>query len=307
MTVLIKIVTYPLTAKQLESNVKLQAFQPAIKEIQNKYQSNPEVMNQKMAALYQDNNFSPLDGCIPALVQIPVFIGLYRAVLTLANEDKLNQSFLWLPNLEGPTYGADPATANSWLFSGWVDGVPSLGWDDTLAFLTIPVILIVSQGISMNLMASKDQEQPAFVKFLPLIIGFFSLNVPAALGIYWIANNFITTALTLQIKAGIKPVEFASPASGGAGASSSVVDVQSTFTPAPIREKPSGFGASDWGEDGDGVKPITKAAPVDAEIVTKETTAVEPEAVGEPVVASSNKGGGKKKDRKRGKKKRKKN
>jgi len=94
-------------------------LQPAIKDIQAKYASNPEVMNQKVAEFYQTNEVNPLAGCLPAIVQLPVFIGLYRAVLTLAKEDKLNEPFLWLPSLEGPVYGADPASATSWLFSGW--------------------------------------------------------------------------------------------------------------------------------------------------------------------------------------------
>ena len=250
-------------------------------------------MNQKIAALYQENNVNPLAGCIPSLVQLPVFIGLYRALNNLAADDKLNEPFLWLPNLEGPVYGADPSSANSWLFSGWVDGVPSLGWDDTLAFLTIPVILVVSQSISMNLMASKDQEQPAFIKFLPLLIGFFSINVPAALGIYWVANNFITTALTLQIKSNIKPM---TPVSGGSSAASAgVVDVQpTTFTPAPMREKPAGFGASDWSDGEDTIKPIT---PVDAEIESSETMEATP--VVESSAPKNKKRGGKKKKKKR--------
>ena len=330
MTTLIKLVTYPLTAQQLESTAKMQvsassthlyifnvkdaycctntdafdtnirtflfyldsmkqALQPTIKDLQAKYQSNPEVMNQKIAAVYQDNQVNPLAGCIPSLVQIPIFVGLYRAVLNLANEDKLNEPFLWLPNLEGPTYGADPASASSWLFSGWVDGVPSLGWDDTLAFLTIPVVLVLSQSVSMNLMASKDQEQPAFIKFLPLLIGWFSLNVPAALGIYWVANNFITTALTLQIRSNIKPV---TPVTGGSSsaAASNVIDAQpTTFTPTPMREKPAGFGASDWSDDGDSIKPIT---PIDAEIEESGETA---QASGEDQSKKNKKRGGKKK------------
>ncbi len=119
LTLLIKILTYPLTKTQLESTSKMQAMQPAIKEIQNKYQSNPEVMNQKMAEFYQTNDINPLAGCLPSLVQIPVFIGLYRAVLDLAKENKLDEPFLFLPNLEGPTYGADPGSASDWILKGW--------------------------------------------------------------------------------------------------------------------------------------------------------------------------------------------
>lgn len=119
LTLLVKAVTFPLTKQQLESTTKMQAMQPEIKKIQAKYQSNPEVMNQKVAEFYQANEINPLAGCIPSLVQIPVFIGLYRAVLTLAKEDKLNEPFLFLPSLEGPTYGADPAHGSDWILKGW--------------------------------------------------------------------------------------------------------------------------------------------------------------------------------------------
>jgi YidC/Oxa1 family membrane protein insertase len=119
LTLTIKALTFPLTKTQLEGTSKMQAMQPAIKELQAKYQSNPEVMNQKIAEFYQDNEINPLAGCIPSLVQIPVFIGLYRAVLTLAKENKLDEPFLWLPNLEGPTYGADPAHGSDWILKNW--------------------------------------------------------------------------------------------------------------------------------------------------------------------------------------------
>lgn len=119
LTVLIKAVTFPLTKTQMEGTNKMQAMQPQIKEIQAKYQSNPEVMNQKIAEFYQANDINPLAGCLPALAQIPIFIGLYRAVLNLAAENKLDESFLWLPSLEGPTFGADPAHGSDWIFQGW--------------------------------------------------------------------------------------------------------------------------------------------------------------------------------------------
>jgi YidC/Oxa1 family membrane protein insertase len=119
LTLFIKLVTFPLTKTQLESTNKMQSMQPAIKEIQLKYQSNPEVMNQKIAEFYQVNEINPLAGCFPSLVQIPVFIGLYRAVLELAQQNQLDERFLFLPNLEGPTYGADPTSASDWILKGW--------------------------------------------------------------------------------------------------------------------------------------------------------------------------------------------
>jgi len=299
VTLVIKILTYPLTRSQLESTGKMQTLQPTIKDIQAKYQSNPEVMNQKISEVYQTNEVNPLAGCIPSIVQIPVFIGLYRAILNLAKEDKLEEPFLWLPNLEGPTYGADPAHGSDWILKNWVDGVPTLGWEDTAAYLTIPVILVISQFVSMQLMqppkVEGGQEQPAILKVLPLMIGWFSLNVPAALGIYWVANNFITTAISMQIRSGINM----EPVAPSSGSTSGIIDTPTTsaFTPAPMREKPSGFGDSVVSaSSSSGVTPIT---PIDAEIV--DSVAEEVTDAGESF-SSPSKGSSKK----RGKKKKKK-
>jgi YidC/Oxa1 family membrane protein insertase len=239
-------------------------LQPIVKEIQAKYASNPEVMNQKVAEVYQTNEVNPLAGCVPSIVQIPVFIGLYRSVLDLAKENRLDESFLFLPNLEGPTYGADPAQGTDWLLK-WVDGVPSLGWDDTSAFLILPVLLVLSQFASMQLMqparekGAPEPEGNFVLKLLPLMIGWFSLNVPAALCLYWITNNVVTTASSLLIRNTMKmePV-----------VASSSSTTEKTPAPAqifsPMREKPAGFSTP---SPVDGVKTITA---IDAEIVDNE-------------------------------------
>ena len=117
-------------------------------------------MNQKVAEFYQSNDVNPLAGCLPALVQIPVFIGLYRAVLNLAKENKLDEPFLWLPNLEGPVYGADPTQGNAWLFQGWTDGVPPLGWEDTTAFL---VLLAATRAASLQILAMSAPAKPGVI------------------------------------------------------------------------------------------------------------------------------------------------
>ena len=118
----------------------------------------------------------------------------------------LEESFLWIPNLEGPVFGAQNA---DWLFKfdNWNGAVPPLGWSDTAAYLALPVLLVVAQSVSTQLLAppgqSDDPNAPgnnAVLKFLPVMVGFFSLNVPAGLTIYWFCNNLITTASTLYIR-----------------------------------------------------------------------------------------------------------
>ena len=134
-----------------------------------------------------------------------------------------------------------------------------MGWEDTTAFLILPALLVVSQFASMQLMQPDSEEaraqQPFILKLLPLMIGWFSLNVPAALCVYWFCNNLVTTASTLYIKSSMAPVQ-----SSGGGTATATPEV-SVFSP-PVREKPSGFAASSFSDSG--VTPIT---PVDAEII----------------------------------------
>ncbi|CAN0517984.1 unnamed protein product, partial [Ectocarpus sp. 8 AP-2014] len=97
---------------------------------------------------------------------------------------------------------------------GWlttfVDGHPILGWHDTLCYMSIPAILVLSQKLSMTLLTPPDDGpddatgsslKQTVITYLPVLIGWFSLNVPSALGIYWLANNLSTTATSFAIKA----------------------------------------------------------------------------------------------------------
>ena len=225
-------------------------------------------MNQKIAEMYQTNNINPLAGCLPSLVQIPIFIGLYRAVLDLAKENKLDEPFLWLPNLEGPVYGADPTKGSAWLFEGWSNGAPSLGWDDTIAFLILPVFLVVSQFVSMEIMTPKDSQQQGNVvlKLLPLMIGWFSLNVPAALCLYWVVNNIVTTATSVIIRNSMKM----EPVSVGGSTTAVAPPPSEIFAPSPLREKPAGFSNTPSSFSRDEVTPITSSSSspvIDAEFV----------------------------------------
>jgi len=218
-TIILKALTFPLNYAQIESTTKMQQLQPAIKKIQATYAADPDKMNVMMAELYKENELNPLAGCLPSLLQIPIFIALYRALLSLAREDLLEEPFLWIPNLEGPVFGAQNA---DWLlkFSDWNGSVPPLGWSDTAAYLALPCLLVVAQSISTQLLTPPATDENAasnnaVLKFLPLLVGFFSLNVPAGLTIYWFCNNLVTTASTLYIKS---TVSAAGPVTMGGGA-----------------------------------------------------------------------------------------
>ncbi|KAK8598467.1 hypothetical protein V6N13_094436 [Hibiscus sabdariffa] len=214
LTVIVKVATFPLTKQQVESTLAMQNLQPKIKAIQQRYAGNQERIQLETSRLYKQAGVNPLAGCFPTLATIPVWIGLYQALSNVANEGLFTEGFFWIPSLGGPTTIAARQSGSgiSWLIP-FVDGHPPLGWHDTAAYLVLPVLLVVSQYVSMELM-KPPQTDPAqkntllVLKFLPLMIGYFSLSVPSGLSIYWFTNNVLSTAQQVWLRklGGAKPV-----------------------------------------------------------------------------------------------------
>lgn len=175
------------------------------------------MQNRALAKLFEDAGTNPLSGCLVSLAQLPIFLALYRSVTLLAKDDAINEPFLWIPSLEGPV-SAPTYRGMEWLTEGWkfADGsipTPSLGWETTLAYLIMPVLLVVGQSLTMNVLTpppdtsnqtpeEKEQLESSqrILKFLPLLIGFFSIQVPAGLTIYWFTSNLFTVSQSLIIR-----------------------------------------------------------------------------------------------------------
>ncbi|KAL1323815.1 hypothetical protein HN51_034049 [Arachis hypogaea] len=215
LTVVVKAATLPLTKQQVESTLAMQNLQPKIKAIQERYAGNQERIQLETSRLYRQAGVNPLAGCLPTLATIPVWIGLYQALSNVANEGLLTEGFFWIPSLGGPTTIAarQSGAGISWLFP-FVDGHPPLGWQDTAAYLVLPILLVVSQYVSMEVMKPPQTNDPTqkntllIFKFLPLMIGYFSLSVPSGLTIYWFTNNVLSTAQQVWLRklGGAKPV-----------------------------------------------------------------------------------------------------
>mmetsp|Transcript_150145 Transcript_150145/g.279972 ORF Transcript_150145/g.279972 Transcript_150145/m.279972 type:complete len:470 (-) Transcript_150145:71-1480(-) len=213
-TILIRTSLLPLVITQLTSSAKMQQLAPLQQKINEAFPKPAEAAqkNQYLAQLYQTANVNPIAGCLPAFAQIPVFLSLYRALSNLEGGQKLNEPFLWIPNLEGPVYGAPPGKTLEWVQSIF-SGSPKLGWEDTLAYLSIPLILIISQSISFRILApTKDPESMSdqeaqtqqIVRFLPFFVAFFALNVPSGLSLYWTVSNILATTFNFLVKSSIK-------------------------------------------------------------------------------------------------------
>ena len=192
----------------------MKALKPYMAEIKKKYKNNQDAQNRAVAKLYEDADQNPLSGCLLSFAQIPVFLGLYRGVRYLALEGELDERFLWIPSLAGPVRPPE-FRGLDWLLDGWTfDGTPTppLGWETTLAFLIMPVVLVLLQSATMSVLqppvddSLSEEEQKNMqqtqniIKFLPLLIGFFSLQVPAGLTIYWFTSNLFTATQSLAVR-----------------------------------------------------------------------------------------------------------
>ena len=208
----------PLSVQQSKSTEYMKALKPYMNEIKEKFPNNEDMRNRVTAKLFEDAQQNPLAGCLVSLAQLPIFLGLYRGVRLLAIDGQLNEPFLWIPSLEGPV-GPPDYRGLEWLTEGWtnVDGLPtpSMGWETTLAFLVMPVILVLGQKLTMDVLQPADMQDESTMsaeekenadrtktifKFLPLMIGFFSLQVPAGLTIYWFTSNIYTLTQSLAVR-----------------------------------------------------------------------------------------------------------
>jgi len=195
----------------------MKALKPYITKISEKYKDNDDMKNRVVGKLYEDADQNPLAGCLTSLLQLPIFLGLYRGVRLLAKDGKLDEPFLWIPTLAGPVSPPE-YRGMDWLTEGWKfpeGGLPEppMGWEATLPFLIMPVVLILLQSTTMKIlspqvddnMSDEEKEQleksQGILKFLPLMIGFFSLQVPAGLTIYWATTNLFTLSQSLAVRA----------------------------------------------------------------------------------------------------------
>jgi YidC/Oxa1 family membrane protein insertase len=194
LTVAIKLLFFPLANKSYESITKMKKVQPRMEELKAKYKDDPPKLQQEMMQLYQREKINPLSGCLPIVVQIPVFYALYK-VLSVTIEMRHAPFFGWIRDLSSrdPTtifnlFGAipwDPATAP--LIGGFLAGPLHIGiW---------PIIMGFTMWLqqAMNPPAPDPMQQKIFQLF-PLVFTFILAPFAAGLVIYWTWNNLLSIA-----------------------------------------------------------------------------------------------------------------
>ncbi|ADQ15793.1 YidC/Oxa1 family membrane protein insertase [Halanaerobium hydrogeniformans] len=167
-TLIIKIVLYPLTAKQTRSMREMQEIQPEMKKIQNKYEDDKEKQQEEMMKLYKDHGVNPAAGCFPMIVQMAILIPLYRTIFTLGDQ-MANEAFLWIGTI---TQG-------------------SLAEPDIAIVLLNAVAMLAQTHITQQISGGGEKSNK-MMYMMPLFIVFIGFRLPAGVLVYWFVSTLFT-------------------------------------------------------------------------------------------------------------------
>lgn len=163
ITVIIKVLFFPLTFKSMKSAKEMQKLQPKMNALRDKFKNDRERMNQEIMKLYQEHKVNPLGGCLPIFVQIPVFFALYKALLS-SIELRHAPFYFWLHDLSSK----DP-------------------------YYVTPVVMGVTMFIQQKMTPSNmDPTQQKIMLALPVVFTFMFLSFPSGLVLYWLVQNILT-------------------------------------------------------------------------------------------------------------------
>ena len=186
LTILIKILFWPLTHKSYKSMKEMQKLQPRMAKIREKYKNNKAQLNKEMMGLYKTYKVNPMGGCLPMIIQLPVFFALFR-ILGSAIELRQAPFMLWIKDLSAPDR----------LFN----------FPFSIPFMEPPYgipVLTLLMGASMFLQQKMtptpgDPMQAKIMMFLPLIFTFMFINFPSGLVLYWFVNNILSIGQQYRI------------------------------------------------------------------------------------------------------------
>jgi len=187
VSILIYIILYPLTLKQMRSMKKMQALQPRIQELQKTYKDNPQKLNAEIMGLYREYKVNPFSGCLPMILQIPVFFALYQVLIR--SVALKGAKFLWIKDLSAPDR----------LFILPIS-IPILGNEINILPILMTIGMFVQQKISMATTTSGSAEQQKLMLILfPLMFGFIFYRMPSGLVLYWFINSTLMLLYQLRV------------------------------------------------------------------------------------------------------------
>jgi len=191
VTLLIRLLILPLMIKQTKSSKAMQALQPEMQKLREKYSSKDQKTQQKLQqetmALMQKHGVNPLAGCFPILIQMPILIGFYHAIMR--TREIAEHSFLWFDLGERDPYFILPILAGVFTF--------------------------IQQKLMMAGTAQQNPQMAMMLWLMPIMIVVFAISFPAALSLYWVVGNLFMIAQTFFIKGPDLKAERQEAAAGG--------------------------------------------------------------------------------------------
>lgn len=177
LTLVVRLVLLPLTFSQVRSMQKMQELQPELQRIQKKYRNDPQRLNEETMKLWRQHGVSPLAGCLPVLIQLPILWAFFQALNTF--EFKGAAHFIWIENLAAP----DP-------------------------FYILPILAGVTTywvSVTASPRVSADPSQRMLTYVFPVMITYFSLRFPSGLALYWVASNVFSVLQQLAVNRTRRP------------------------------------------------------------------------------------------------------
>lgn len=187
LSLFIYILLFPLSLKQMKSMKQMQMLQPRMEELKKLYNDNPQKLNKEMLELYREHKVNPLGGCLPLILQIPIFFALYQALMRFIELKGAN--FLWIKDLSEPD--------RLFLFS---KSIPIIGNEFNLLPILMAIGMFAQQKISMVSTNTASAEQQKLMMFIfPIMFGIIFYHMPAGLVLYWFTNSLFTTAYQFRV------------------------------------------------------------------------------------------------------------
>ncbi len=181
LTIVVRLVTLPMSIRGQRSMMKMQRLQPQVERIREKYKDDSERLNREMMDLYRRNHVNPLGGCLPMLVQFPVFIGLYQALLN-AVDLRHARFFGWIQDLSAPD-------------CLHIAGFPEIPLAMCHGIPVLVALMTISTFVQQWMMPKQpDPSQQKMMMFMPLAFSVIFLQLPAGLSLYYFASNVLGIA-----------------------------------------------------------------------------------------------------------------